>query len=72
MSLFQTTGAGGDPAWIDPTQVIALESIYTDRTLHGEADDAKLLTRVYLRSGANIELDADIKVLAQQIEDALK
>ncbi|ODP38865.1 hypothetical protein [Sphingomonas turrisvirgatae] len=67
MPLFKTMGAGGNPTWIDAAEIVALESMYSDRTLHGEAENAKLLTRAYLRSGATIELDAEIEALAQRI-----
>lgn len=67
MSLFKSMGAGGNPTWVDAAEVIALENFYSDRTLHGEAENAKLLTRVHLRSGAFVELDANIEQVAMQI-----
>lgn len=61
-------GAGGNPIWTEAAEIVALENVYSDRTLHGEAENARLLTRAYLRSGATIELDAAIETLAQRIE----
>lgn len=67
MAMFKSMGAGGNPAWIDAAEIIALENVYSDRTLQGEAENAKLLTRVHLRSGAVVELDAKIEQVAEQI-----
>lgn len=67
MSLFKSMGSGGNPTWVDTAEVIALENFYSDRTLYGEAENAKLLTRIHLRSGAFVEVDANIEQLAMQI-----
>lgn len=72
MTLFKSMGAGGNPTWIDAAEVIALENFFSDRTLHGEADNATLLTRVHLRSGAAIELDAGIEHVAQEINTSTR
>jgi hypothetical protein len=54
------TNAHGNPAFIDPVEVVALDSVYSDGSKDGgSGPPVKLLTRVFLQSGATIDLDAD-------------
>jgi len=63
--------AGGNHAWIDAEAVEALDSVWSDGTVDGgKSDKAKLLTRVHLRSGASVDLDASIEHVAEKLNGA--
>lgn len=66
MVMVKSKGANGNPIWITAAEVIAIENVFNDDTLLGEAENVKLLTRLHMRSGAAFDLDEPIDQVSRQ------
>ena len=67
VTLVKFMNAAGNHAWVDPAAVEAIDALYSDASLEGRRGDAKLLTRLHLRSGAKLDLDADAETVARTL-----